>query len=102
MAYDNENNQWVEDPIHTERRIGRIDIAEEFYKNDTKTLFKLFSLLIPIKVDFDYSKLTFTVVGYAGQFDPVALGNHIPYYNVIVHKNNPKIPEEIEIEFKKA
>lgn len=102
MAYDNEKEQWVEDPIYTERRIGRVDIAEHFYKNDMQVLSKVFSLLIPVKVEFDYTRLVFSIFGYAGQFDPVELGNIVPYYNVIIHKTNPKMPNEVEIEFKRA
>lgn len=102
MSYDKDTKEWSEDSLYVERKLGRIDIAEHFYKHDQQTLLKLFGLLMPVEVSYEYSTQTFRIKAYAKQFEPVPLGETIPYYQVIIHKNNPKLQNDIEIEFKKA
>ncbi len=100
MAYNKNTQQWEQDDLFKERRFGRIDIASHFYENDINVLHHVFSLLIPVEVSYDYAMQLFKIKGLAKQFEPVELGNQMPYYQVIIHNNEKN--NEIDVEFKKV
>jgi len=100
MAYNKDTQQWEMDTVVKERRLGRIDIASHFYNCDFNTIQEIFSLIVPVDVQYDYALEIFNIKGYAEFFEPVELGNQIPYYKVIINKN-PKT-NKIKIDFQKA
>ncbi len=83
-----DNNIENKQNIIKDRRLGRIDIADYFYQTDPITVQKVFSLIIPIEVKYDYALSIFQIKGFSEFFDPVEMGNQMPYYNVKIHKDS--------------
>jgi len=100
MAYNKDTQQWEQDSVVKERRLGRIDIAEHFYQADFNTVQEVFSVMVPIDINYDYATAVFNIKGYSEFFEPVELGSLIPYYRVIINKN-PKT-NKVKIDFQKA
>lgn len=100
MAYNKDTQQWEQDDVFKERRFGRIDIDSHFYECDFNTVQELYSLIVPVDVQYDYSAKRFNIKALSSYFEPVELGTMIPYYNVTVTKN-PKT-NKVNIDFKKA
>lgn len=99
MAIDKEGNL-TQDKIYTERRFGRIDIASQIVEYDTETLQKVYSMVIPTEISFDYAQAIFRVVAMSEHFEPVPLGSITPYYKVTITKN-PDDRSDMRVIFKK-
>lgn len=100
MAYNKDTQQWEQDEVFTERRFGRIDIDSHFYECDFNTVQELYSLIVPVDIQYDYATRRFNIKALSSYFEPVEAGSLIPYYMVIINK----IPKtsKVKIEFKKA
>lgn len=99
MAYNKEFNRFMKDEVVLSRRFGRIDIADQFIQNDFDTIQKVYSQIVPTEITFDYQMGIFRVKGLSYHFEPVPEGSLIPYYQVIVNKDENG---NINITFKKA
>lgn len=99
MAYNKEMNQFTVDEVVSSRRFGRIDIADQFVRTDFDTIQKVYSQLVPTEITYDYQMNIFRIKGLSYHFDPVELGSQIPYYQVIISKDETG---NISIKFKKA
>ena len=84
-----EEGTFTPDKIFLERRYGRIDIAKPFYESDTETVQKLFALIIPMRVEFDYEMQIFKIVAMSEHFESTEQGQQIPYYQVTINKTSP-------------
>jgi hypothetical protein len=99
MAYNKEMNKFLVDEVASSRRFGRIDIADQFIQTDFDTIQKVYSQIVPTEITYDYQMNIFRVKGLSYHFEPVELGSIVPYYQVIVNKDDTG---NVTITFKKA
>jgi len=98
MAID-KDGRFIPDEIYSSRRFGRVDIAKQFYECDHDIVSKVFSMMIPTNVSYDYEMEIFRIVGMSESFDAVPLGEQIPYYLVLVSKD---AADNATVTFKKS
>jgi hypothetical protein len=68
----------------TEHRFGNIKYTKTFLEDTPEVLHKLFAKVIPVRMEYDYTRELFDVTVAFKDFDPVPLYLSIPTYDVII------------------
>jgi hypothetical protein len=67
----------------TERCFGRFLFASTSLQNDPEIIQKIFSKVVPLKMEHDYIRGLFEVSAVSSEFEPTEYGEQIPYYEVL-------------------
>lgn len=67
-----------------ERRFGTIMYTDQILEQNPDIVQKLFSKIIPFKIEFNYIAERFEVEAVSKEFEPVEFGDKIPHYDVII------------------
>ena len=73
-------------------------LDEIFMDYDFNTVRRVYSKVVPVKIEYDYAAEKFRVTALSGEFDSVNAGEPIPYYVVTITKPEDE-NEEIKIKF---
>lgn len=68
------------------KRKGKLIVEDCLYENDIELIQKLFSEIVPVRIDHNYATGTFEIYALSKHFDKLEDGGvEIPLYGVIVY-----------------
>lgn len=73
-----------------ERRLGTIVYTEDILTLNPGVIQKVFSKIIPFKIEYDFIAECFEVQAVSPHFEPVEFGKTIPRYDVIIEQQHRK------------
>jgi hypothetical protein len=80
------------------RRMGRFLISDQLMHKIEFELVETFKKLgfIPFRVEHNYAEAVFEMCGVSPLFREVELGERIPFYNILVEKNDSELTVSVK------